>query len=202
MQSVTATSSLHSFHLSYLEFVWLQNNQGYVLLSQPRLPLLAVYHMGVWICDSCQLVKWLLCLSEFQIICIVPTSVIWLIVFFNCFEFVPASVIWPIVFFLTALHFVHPHFYNWQSEQEFFLLAPYFLFLFVCGSVTWCLFMSVVFIYSRIYYMQFIHWIHHLMSIVFYLKWNQIKINFDVFLVHKVKNVNFPDMIRKKKKPD
>ncbi len=40
------------------------------------------------------------------------------------------------------------------------------------------------------------------MSIVFYLKWNQIKINFDVFLVHKVKNVNFPDMIRKKKKPD
>ncbi len=148
MRSVTATSSLHSFQLSYLEFVWLQNDQGYVLLSQPRLPLLAVYHMGVWICDSCQLVKWLLCLSEFQIICIVPTSVIWLIVFFNCFELVPTSVIWPIVFFITALHFVHSHLYNWQSEQEFFL----FLFLFVCGSMTLCLFMSIVLIYSIIYY--------------------------------------------------
>lgn len=74
-------SSLHSFLLMYSEFVWLQNDGGYVLLSQPRLPLLAVYHMGVWICESCQLDKCLLCLSVFKIICMVPTSVIWPIVF-------------------------------------------------------------------------------------------------------------------------
>lgn len=79
--SVTATSGLHSFQLSYLEFVWLQNDQGYVLLSQPRLPLLAVYHMVVWICDSCQLAKCLICLPVFQIICMVPASVIWSIFF-------------------------------------------------------------------------------------------------------------------------
>jgi len=79
--SVPAISSLHSFPLIYLEFVWLQNDRGYVRLSQPRLPLLAVYHMGVWICDSCQLDKFLLCLSMFKIICMVPASVIWTIVF-------------------------------------------------------------------------------------------------------------------------
>lgn len=117
----------------YLEFVWLQNDRGYVLLSQPRLPLLAVYHMSVWIYDSCQLDKCLLCLSVFKIFCMVPTSVIW-----------P----WPIVV-LTALHFGGHQLYKgcWRvawilSFIEFCLLAFYSC---LCGSMAWCTIIRLLF---------------------------------------------------------